>query len=265
MMTMPTKRRVLITSDHAKGRQFIALCRAAYDKSKLDDDGAQRLNEHPGFKTYLTDGIRRFSMNLPDYTLAQSILCNDFITAEEVMRAPGDFAYTDEQVRLLSETIPSEDILRWCKENSYAVMPAPRSPLSLLNVRELHSNNFYTKSGGWYANQKFASDDRTGSGWLAIKKTPVQNSTSKTWDEQNKLLSGVERVPNAAEMSYFIMTYFAVRGVRLLENVYVRTSSLDSDGYRVLVGDFGAGGLDVSDYGDDDRNSDVGVSAARKP
>jgi len=44
MMTMAT----LITSDDPKGRQYIALCRAVYDKTRLDEDRAQRLNENGG-------------------------------------------------------------------------------------------------------------------------------------------------------------------------------------------------------------------------
>jgi hypothetical protein len=71
-------------------------------------------------------------------------------------------------------------------------------------------------------------------------------------------------VPNAAEMSWFITTYFEVRGIRLFESIYVRTSSLDSGGYRVYVGDFVSEGLGVDGWGDDDRDGNVGLSAGRK-
>jgi hypothetical protein len=54
------------------------------------------------------------------------------------------------------------------------------------------------------------------------------------------------------------------RNTYLLPSVYVRTSSLDSDGDRVRVGSFDAGGLIVSFYWDDRRDGDLGVSAARK-
>ncbi|HEV7702306.1 MAG TPA: hypothetical protein VGO63_02600 [Candidatus Paceibacterota bacterium] len=124
--------------------------------------------------------------------------------------------------------------------------------------------HFYSKTGGWYSDQKFAREDKTSFGWLAIKKTPVSNSTSKNWNEQNKLLSALEKVPNAAEMSWFITTYFEVRGIRLFESIYVRTSSLDSDGRRVSVGSFDAGGLDVGHWDGDSRHDSIGLSAARK-
>lgn len=46
----------LITSDHPRGRQYIALCRAVYDKAKLDESRAQRLNENGG---ELTAGLKK--------------------------------------------------------------------------------------------------------------------------------------------------------------------------------------------------------------
>lgn len=254
----------LVTADSPKGQRATETFRAQYNKAGLTEETAQILNEHSGFAVYLLAGIRRFSMKAPDYALAQSILGEDFITPEEVMKARPNIVYTDEQITALAESLPSEDALKWCKENGYAVMPAPPTAMSTLDVREIQSAHFYSKTGGWYADQKFAREDKTSFGWLLIKKTPVANSTSKTWNEQNKLLSKLETVPNAAEMCWFITTYFEVRGVRLFEGVYVRTSSLVSDGYRVIVGYFDAEGLYVSGWYDDDRNDIIGVASARK-
>lgn len=254
----------LVAADSPKGQRATETFRAQFNKAGLDDDGAQRLNEHPGFAVYLAEGIRRFSMKAPDYGLAQSILGTDFITPEEVSRARPSIVYSDEQIKALAESLPSEDMLKWCKENGYAVMPAPSTAMSLLDVREIKSTHFYSETGGWYADQKFAREDKTSFGWLAIKKTPVANSTTKNWNEQSKLLSALEHVPNAAEMSWFITTYFEVRGIRLFESVYVRTSSLGSGGDRVDVGGFDSEGLDVDDWRDDTRSDDLGLSAGRK-
>ena len=254
----------LVTADSPKGQRATETFRAQYNKAGLDDDSAQILNEHPDFAVYLAEGIRRFSAKAPDYGLAQSILGANFITPEEVAKARSGIVYTDNQIVALAGSLPTKDVLKWCKDNGYAVMPAPPTAMSTLDVREIQSAHFYSKTGGWYADQKFAREDKTSFGWLLIKKTPVQNSTSKTWNEQGKLLSALEKVPNAAEMSWFITTYFEVRGVRLFESVYVRTSSLDSDGDRVYVGDFDSVGLGVNDWSDDDRNGGIGVPAARK-
>ncbi len=256
----------LVTVDSPKGQRATETFRAQYNKAVLDDDSAQRLNENAGFVAYLATGIRRYSMKAPDYALAQSILGVDFITPEEVAKARSNIVYTDEQITALAENLPSEEVLTWCKENGYAVIPPPPKAMSTLDVREIQSAHFYSKSGGWYAEEKekFAREDKTSFGWMAIKKTLVDNSTNKTWKEQIRLLSKVEMVPNAAEMTWFITTYFEVRGVRLFESVYVRTSSLDSDGDRVYVGDFDSVGLGVNDWSDDDRNGGIGVPAARK-
>lgn len=249
MMSMKTlNTSALVTADSPKGQRATETFRAQYNKAGLNDESAQILNEHPGFAVYLAEGIRRFSAKAPDYGLAQSILGADFITPEEVTKARPSIVYTVEQITALAESLPSEDVLKWCKDNGYAVMPAPPTAMSTLDVREIQSTHFYSKAGGWYADQKFAREDKTSFGWLLIKKTPVSNSTSKNWSEQNKLLSALEKVPNAAEMSWFITTYFEVRGIRLFEGVYVRTSSLDSGGLRVSVGRFDSDGLVVNDW-----------------
>jgi hypothetical protein len=52
--------------------------------------------------------------------------------------------------------------------------------------------------------------------------------------------------------------------VYLLKGVYVRTSSLGSDGLRVDVGSFDAGGLRVNDCWDNSSDYYVGVASARK-
>jgi hypothetical protein len=265
MMSMKTlNTSALVTADSPKGQRATETFRAQYNKAGLNDESAQRLNEHPGFAVYLAEGIRRFGVKASDYGLAQSILGADFITPEEVTKARPSIVYTVEQITALAESLPSEDVLKWCKDNGYAVMPAPPTAMSTLDVREIQSAHFYTKTGGWYADQKFGREDKTSFGWLMIKKTPIENSTRKTWNEQGKLLSALEKVPNAAEMCWFITTYFEVRGVRLFEGVYVRTSSLDSGGDRVSVGFFGSDGLRVNDYWGGNRFGDVGLSAARK-
>lgn len=67
-----------------------------------------------------------------------------------------------------------------------------------------------------------------------LRKEPVQGSTSKNWNEQQALLSENEVTPNVAEVAWCVTTYKAVRNTHLLPSVYVRTSSLDSGGRRVL-------------------------------
>ena len=238
--------------------------RKALRQACLDKESLQRLFKRGGeFQAHILEGIQRFSAKQPDYALAQSILGVDFITPEEIAKVSA-VVYEKKHLASLHDTIPPEDVLRWCKENNYAVIAAPPNPINILNVRMLDSSLFYSKSGGWYAEQRFASENKTGTGWLMIRKDPVPKSTSKNWDEQNKLLSGIERVPSAAEVSWLVTIYFKVRGVRLLENIYIRCSDLDSFGVRVSVGYFDAEGLFVSDDWDDYRSDGLGLASARK-
>ena len=257
-----------ITSE--QGKQFKRFVEDASDRAlkevNPDKDGLQRLFTRGGeFQTHVVDVIRRFAAKQPDYALAKQILGDDFITPEEIAKARG-VVYSPEQIESLGNTIPPEDTLRWCRDNGYAIMAAPPTAMSLLDVRSLQANHFYSKTGGWYTGdkEKFSRDDKTTSGWLAIRKDIVPKSTSKNWNEQQALLSGVEYVPNAAEVSWFVTTYFEVRGIRLLERIYVRTSSLDSDGHRVHVGAFGARGLFVYDNWDGNRGGLIGLASARK-
>ncbi len=230
-----------------------------------DKEGLQQLFARGDeWQSYLVAGIRQFSSKTPDYSVAQSILGKDFITAEEIMVARSDVVYSPEQIVELAATIPSQETLALLKGYGYGLMPQPPQTLSLLVIRASKPNHFYSKTGGWYEQQAFAIDDLTGTGWLAIKKTPVNGSTNKNWGEQNKLLTNAERVPNVAEMSRFITIFFDVRGVRLFENVYVRTSSIDSDGYHVGVGYFDAKGLGINYNWVSRRSGSLGLASARK-
>jgi hypothetical protein len=194
---------------------------------------------------------------------ARLILGDDFIFPDEIAEARG-LSYVEDQIRQLADTIPSEDILRWLKENNFCLLPGPPQPMSLLDVRSLESKLFYSESGGWYIDQKFAKNDKANCEWLAIRKDPVSNSTHKTWEEQLTLLSKEERVPNAGEMSWFITTYYKVRNVRLFESIYVRTSSVDSGGDHVNLGDFDDEGLGVNCWYGCSRDDDIGLASARK-
>ncbi len=233
---------------------------------ELARDGAQRLIERgDGFQEAIQAVIRRFS-EVPDYALAREILGDDFIAPEEIAEARG-LAYTDEQIKELGSSLPSQEVLEWCRDNDCMLVAGPPKAKSLLDIRDLERDYFYSKRGGWYADEAeaFARNDKVYCRWLIIRKTPVENSTNKNWDEQQALLSDVEITPNIAELVWALTTYKAVRDIYLLPSLYVRTSSVDSVGSRVYVGIFDRHGLCVVLlWIDDDRDSDLGVSAARK-
>lgn len=180
------------------------------------------------------------------------------------MKSRKGIVYTDEQLSQFGDTVPSQEALEWCRDNGYILIAGPNRPMSLLEVRSLKKDYFYSKEGGWYFEQAVAQNDKAETRWIMLRKEPVPQSTSKNWNEQQALLSEDEVTPNVAEVAWCVTTYKAVRNTYLLSSVYVRTSSLDSDGDRVFVGSFGAKGLSVYSYWGGYRRGYLGVSAARK-
>ncbi|MEX2145313.1 MAG: hypothetical protein WD712_03035 [Candidatus Spechtbacterales bacterium] len=173
------------------------------------------------------------------YQRARDILGDDFISPQEIAEAIG-VSYTEAQLASLTSTLPEKEVLQWARDNGFAVVAGPPSEMNLLDIHELNTDLFFEKNDPWFADkrQKFARSDTVGTTWLVIRKDPVPNSTRKTWSEQQDQLSDNERVPNVAEATWFFTAYAKVRGIRLVPHVYVRTSSVDSGGYHVSVGDF---------------------------
>ncbi len=200
------------------------------------------------------------------FDLATMILGRDFISPEEITAKYPTLVYSEEQLDALEASLPKQQDLEWLRDNNYILLPGPNSPLSLLDIRNLNTAYFYSKTGGWYseAKQTFASTDKTEVRWIALRKEAVPGSYSKNWEEQKVLLSGLELVPNAAEAVWCITAYKAVRNINLFRSTYVRTSSLDADGDRVHVGSFDEHGLNVSYCWDYNRYGNLGVSASRK-
>lgn len=257
-----------ITSDQR--RQFNRFtsdgARKALTTVNPDKDGLQQFFARGDkWKDYLVAGIQRFTAKMPDYDLAKTILGKDFISPEEIATARG-LTYTDEQLAKFSDTLPAQDVLEWCRDNGMMLVAGPPKAMSLLDIRVLETGYFYSKEGGWYAEdkQKFAQGDKAEPVWIALAKDPVTNSFGKNWSQQSELIALPKTVPNAAETVWGLTTYKAVRGVYLLPNLYVRTSSLGSDGYHVHVGLFDAKGLFISIHWDSYCNSYLGLASARK-
>lgn len=198
--------------------------------------------------------------------LCRLILRDDYLSPQDVAKAYG-WRYSDDQLANFAETLPDTETLLWLHYNDYMLVATPPNDTNLLQVRNLDSQLFYSKSESWYSESQytFYREDVVEAGqWLMVRKELYPDSRRKNWDEQRSLLSKVENVPNAPEISYAVTAYYKVRGVNLLKSVYVRTSSVAVDGDRVLVGYFGGNGLHVDDCWDGNRDDRIGVSSARK-
>ena len=168
--------------------------------------------------------------------------------------------YTSEQRASLKDIPTTVDVLKACAGTH---MLFPGFPLSLLDVRDKHPALLH--SDGWYVEGKHVfSRQPVPLQWHLLRTTPVPDSFSKTWDEQQALLLPDEEVPTAALIVFATMLHFKASGRRLFERRFIRTSDVVSDGLRVFVGYFDADGFDVDCCWDDGRDGALGVASARK-
>lgn len=189
---------------------------------------------------------------------AREIMGRNFFGVEEAIQYFG-VNPTRQQTLALSEIPFSEAVLQEAKDTHVLVAVFP---FSVLEIRgKVDSKLFYDQS--WYNKESFAKE-RSEASWQLVRKTPVDNSTSKNWQEQQALIGEEDEVPTAQVMVYTIIGHYLVTGERLFEHIYVCTSSVASGGHRVGVGRFDSGGLSVGYYWVGSRVDRLGVSSARK-
>lgn len=229
----------------------------------LDDPLAQRIiqSKNNALGRRVVDFIRRGGHDAStDQKLARSIMCENFLGVEEVARHFG-VTFTQKQMRALKDIPFTEAELQECRDTHLLVAGYP---MTLLDVRAVKPELFYTSEEGWYAEETFASKEKVEVRWYLIRKDIVRKSTSKTWQEQQAMLADNEETPRACELGYAVILFYLATGKRLFGNVYARCTDVDAGGCRVLVGLFGANGLSVGGNTDGGRWNDVGVSASRK-
>ncbi len=227
------------------------------------EEVAARINTDPAFVA----NIARLMVNggyepSTSQKLAREIMGKNFFGIEEAIKHFGVNA-TKQQLAALAEVPFSEEVLKSCKDTHVLVAVFPLSILDIRGIAKKQSDRTLFYSQDWYDKQAFAKD-KGEVGWQLVRKEPIANSTSKTWNDQQVLLSKDEETPTARIVVYTTIGYFLATRERLFEKIYVRCVDLDSDGGRVSVGSFAAGGLGVNGWRDGHRDVNFGVSAARK-
>lgn len=196
---------------------------------------------------------------------AREIMGANFFGIEEAIKHFG-VNPSKRQLAYMAEVPFSEAVLSACKD-SHVLVAYFRNPL--LDVRaktaqvKLPNNGSLFCKQNWYDREDFAN----GKGqldWYLIRKTPVPDSTSKTWSQQQELLNKeIEETPEARVMVYTIIGHFLNTEEHLFEKVWVCCSDLDSDADGVGVR-FGADGLGVGSDSGDDVRGDLGLASSRK-
>ena len=241
-------------SVYAAGHQFL---------TALGDDAntvIARANSDPDF----VGRVAKFAINggfepTTSQKRSREIMAKNFFGVEEAIRCFG-VSPSRVQLAVLSEIPFSESTLEQSKDTHVL---AAVFPLSILDIRSNVQDKGLFYSQDWYDKQAFAKECGEVS-WQLVRKTPVDDSTSKNWQEQQSLIGKDDEVPSAQVMVYTIIGHYVATGERLFERIYGRTSSVDSDSNHVYVGSFGSEGLFVDDFWDGSRLGYLGVSSARK-
>ncbi len=194
---------------------------------------------------------------------AREIMGRNFFGIEEGVKHFG-VNPTHRQLATLSKIPFSKEVLERLRNTHVLVAVFPLSIIEIRSIEQELFYNHYNCKDTWYSKEFFAKEYGEVT-WQLVRKTPVNNSFSKNWQEQQALLSKDDEVLNAQVMIYTIFGYYLATGERLFENIYVRTSSVASNGERVHVGSFNSGGLAVGSYWADDRSGYLGVSSAKLP
>ncbi|MFO0718837.1 MAG: hypothetical protein U0522_02330 [Candidatus Paceibacterota bacterium] len=227
------------------------------------EEVAARINTDPAFVA----NIARLMVNggyepSTSQKLAREIMGKNFFGIEEAIKHFG-VNPTKQQLACLAEVPWSEEVLKSCKDTHVLVAVFPLSILDIRGHARKQSDRTLFYSQDWYDKQAFAKD-KGEVGWQLVRKEPIANSTSKMWNDQQALLSKDEETPTARIVVYTMVGHLLATGERLFEKIYVRCVDLDSDGDRVSVRGFDAGGLVVYGWCGGDRDFSIGLSAARK-
>lgn len=214
-----------------------------------------------------------------DWKRARKIMEPNFFSAKDWATLYGA-NFSQKQLRQVAEFPWGEDILnstcplgKTVKDCHFAFLGLDRlngKPLTILKFQELHPNTaqprfwFYRHThDSWYSKKKFATDTTMSLRWYLLHTNIVPKSEDKTFDRQRAMLPAEYEVPSAIVEVAKNLLFFKKTGVYATPR-YGRCTDVDSDGDRIVVGGFGAGGLDIDLYWDGGRDGVICISASRK-
>lgn len=198
---------------------------------------------------------------------AREIMGKNFFGIEEAQKHFGAIL-SKRQLAYMAEIPFSEATLQAHKDSHILVAVVPVSIVAIRTATakvKLPPKHCMFYQQDWY-DKNTVGNDVAVLEWRLVRKTPVPDSTSKTWPEQQELLDPkFDETPEANVMVYTIIGHFLSTGERLFEKVWVRTRTLAPDGFRVFVGRFDADGLHVrNSLGDGHVRDSLAVASSRK-
>lgn len=226
-------------SDFSLG-QIYEFC-AEFGRQGGSPELIQNLIENKEKMTKVVSLAQKTETRQNHWWIAKVILGKNFISPEEISNNFNIF-YSNSSIEYLKKTLPDEETLRRFHYDNYILIPGPPNHLNLLQIEKIQEKiKIGEKNEPWFVahhEEHFAKKEVViFCKWIAVKKEP--QFFYKTWDEQQKLISKTDYVPNVATIAYTYINYYMARGIRLLNDCYVRTSTVSSiDGRGVIAGYF---------------------------
>lgn len=211
--------------------------------------------------------------------LARAVMGQNFFGLEE-WATLYNARFTRKQEREVAEFPWGEDILnspcpfvkgKTIRETHFAFLGLKAingESLTILTLQKLHpatgQPKFYSYApSAWYSSHDFAKVTTLSFRWYLMLKDIVPKSTSTNFENQKAMLPAEYEVPLCVEEVSKDLLAFRKNGAYPNGSVYARCSVVSADGFRLIAGYCGHGGVSVH-YWDDDGDYDVGLAASRK-
>ncbi len=223
------------------------------EEGGLTYDDLQKPIDDPVMRQRL---IRYWRAGAPD--CAREIMGANYFGIEEA-RAYFGIKPLDRELLALAEIPFAEETLEECKDTHILAAIFP------LCIRDIP---YRADSRLLYDLQSYYDEPFTRyfshASWQLIRKTPIQDSTEKSYTEQQSLLKGNEKIPSVKDMVYALIGHYLATHERLFGNIFVRCSDTFSDNRRVQIGRFDSGGIVICGGEDDSHSANIGLAAARR-
>ncbi len=178
-----------------------------------------------------------------NYDIARKILGKDLILPEEIISSCGGEAYTEDQIFSFGQNIPSPERLEWIRNKGFVLMAGPSLEMGLLDFKIPNTYSYSTGCGRYNFSDQFVEKEKVGPRWYVMSKKIIPETISKTWEQQKLIVPKEERISSLVESVWLIKIMRSVRGVSLFENKFIRTSSLNDMGHRIIIGHYDEKGL----------------------
>lgn len=196
----------------------------------------------------------------------KEVMGKNFFGVEEAIRHFGiNPRKNKRQIAKLHRVPFSKELLGFCKDTHILVAVFPLSIFDIWKIDDgLFDGLLNSRDEPLFKGPKHGENKGIVS-WQLVCKTPLEDSASKDWDKQQRLVIGGGETPSSQVMAYTIIGHYMNTGERLFENTYVRTSCKGVFKNHVRVGFFNSKGLTINYGWDDLSESDLGLASVQRP